>query len=271
VRKLCDPGTHRNIVSVFNRGKIPGQMIWFLDMERCDLNLEVYILRQWTPRLHRTVPFLTGIDICPTSEKINQVGEIIEDIVKGVGFIHSQQMIHRDLKPRNSIRILSQELTILVLYSRDQNAWQIADFGLTTEGTSQRSYTTHYSRGTSSYRAPELVRNGQFNNKVDIWAVGCILYEIVTHRKAFATDNAVYDYSAQHSFTGAKLTLPLDLEIYQDEKFEDSIGELIYKMLKIDPSIRPSAVDLMCSLRLAFKSEDISESEPEEMAMSMEE
>src|SRR5271155_1844761 len=135
----------------------------------------------------------------------------MRDVVKGVAFIHSQQMIHRDLKPRNGSRTLLPELTFLVLYSRAQHSWKIADFGLTTEGTSQRSYTTHYSRGTSSYRAPELVRSGAYNNKVDIWALGCILYEIVTLRKAFSTDNAVYEYSMQQALDEERVRLPLDL------------------------------------------------------------
>ena len=243
-------------------------MVWYIDMERCDLNLEVYIVRDWKPELHRAVPFFTNIDLCPTREKINQVGEIMKDVVKGVAFIHSQQMIHRDLKPRNGTPKSSRELTILVLYSRARDAWKIADFGLTTEGTSQRSYTTHYSRGTSSYRAPELVRSGTYNNKVDIWAIGCILYEVVTLQKAFATDTAVYDYSVQHAFNGEQAKLCLDLGVYQDDEFEKSIEELIYMMLEIDPSLRPSTVDLMLSLELAFREKEApSESEPEEMTV----
>lgn len=242
-------------------------MIWFIDMERCDLNLETYISRDWTPELHASVPFFTTIDICPTSQRIQQVGEIIRDIVKGVAFIHSQQLVHRDLKPRNGNPTMFRDVTILVLYSRPQHSWKIADFGLTTEGTSQKSYTTHYSRGTSSYRAPELVRTGTFNNKADIWAVGCIVYEVVTLQKAFSTDNAVYDYSVQHAFTGEKVKLPLDLGVYHDAEFEEAISDLIHSMLEVDLSLRPSAVELMLRLELAFRESELrSESEAEAMA-----
>jgi len=161
-----------------------------------------------------------------------------------------------------------RELTFLVLYSRAQHSWKIADFGLTTEGTSQRSYTTHYSRGTSSYRAPELVRSGTYNNKVDIWALGCILYEIVTLRKAFSTDNAVYEYSMQQALDEERVRLPLDLSVYKDEWFEKVIGDLLHTMLEIDSSMRPSAADLMLRLELAFRERELdSESEAENMTL----
>jgi len=142
------------------------------------------------------------------------------------------------------------------------------DFGLTTEGTSQRSYTTHYSLGTSSYRAPELVRSGTYNNKVDIWAVGCILYEVVTLQKAFSTDNAVYEYAVQQASNGEMVKLPLDLGIYQDEWFEKVIGDLIRAMLQVDSSMRPSAADLMLRFELAFRERELdSESEAENMTL----
>lgn len=68
-----------------------------------------------------------------------------------------------------------------MLYSRQQHAWKVADFGLSTEGTAVRAKTTVLGRGTPGYRAPELLReeHATFNNKVDIWAMGCILYQII--------------------------------------------------------------------------------------------
>ena len=81
---------------------------------------------------------------------------------------------------------------------------------VTTEGTSGRVHTTHYVKGTSSYRSPELVKDGIYTNKVDIWAMGCIFYEIIFRHKAFRNDNAVYDYYHHHKATGEKVGLPFD-------------------------------------------------------------
>jgi serine/threonine protein kinase len=68
--------------------------------------------------------------------------------------------------------------------------WKVADFGLTSQGTSQSLHYTEFARGTSGYRAPELLLQDTavYNNKVDIWALGCILFELVVGTKPFTTD-----------------------------------------------------------------------------------
>src|SRR5947207_315012 len=82
---------------------------------------------------------------------------------------------------------------ILVLYSHRSKCWKITDFGFTAEGTSKRAHTTRLARGSSSYWAPELLAEiAQYTNKVDIWALGCILYELVCGKRAFAGDWAVF-------------------------------------------------------------------------------
>ena len=73
----------------------------------------------------------------------------------------------------------------LMMYSCGSTFWKIGDFGLTSTATSKGQIATKYSRGTCSYRSPELLREGRFNNKADIWALGCIVYELFTANKAF--------------------------------------------------------------------------------------
>src|SRR5438105_8415469 len=87
----------------------------------------------------------------------------------------------------------------LVLYSFRNQLWKIADFGTTSEATSKQFCTTPYSRGTSSYRAPEILdqQNPKYNNKADIWALGCIIYEVFTGARAFSSDLAVFTYKFQ--------------------------------------------------------------------------
>jgi serine/threonine protein kinase len=105
VAKLCKPGTNKNIVSVFRHGTLTASHFYFLDMELCELNLEHYIERKWTPLITAKVPYFTNEQ--PTRMRTSQIWDIMEDISSGVGFIHLQNEIHRDLKPRNG-KLLSQ-------------------------------------------------------------------------------------------------------------------------------------------------------------------
>jgi len=84
------------------------------------------------------------------------------------------------------------------MFSLRDTTWKITDFGLASEGTSKKLVTSNYGRGKPSYRAPELILNSKsgFNNKVDIWSLGCILFEMVTGTKAFNGDHAVLQYGA---------------------------------------------------------------------------
>jgi serine/threonine protein kinase len=129
---------------------------------------------------------------------------------------------------------------IPVLYSRNDSAWKIADFGFTTEGTSGRCIVSSARRGTSSYRAPEFFdENATFSNKLDIWSVGCILYEIAIGKKAFANDMAVWNYCR----SDVPFNVPLNNTF--DRMSEEAIARNVVGMLQRDASLRPSASDLL--------------------------
>lgn len=66
---------------------------------------------------------------------------------------------------------------------------------MSAEATSKRGITSILARGTGGYRAPELIRDiHQFTNKVDIWALGCILHELTNKSEAFKDDWDVRTY-----------------------------------------------------------------------------
>jgi serine/threonine protein kinase len=114
--------------------------------------------------------------------------------------------------------------------------WKLADFGLSTHVSSKSLGVTTSIRGTSGYFAPEFFKfietgnnTASYSNEVDIWALGCILYEFVVGKRAFESDY----FTLQCKFTGV---LP---EITLDEYFRDEDKELIQgsvtRMLSIDP------------------------------------
>jgi serine/threonine protein kinase len=98
--KLCQTGAHPNIVAVYDLGKLPKSSFYFLDMERCDLNLRSYIYGKWTSNIMQKVPELVHTT---RDERAVELRNIMLGITNGVAFIHSHEEIHRDLKPHNSM------------------------------------------------------------------------------------------------------------------------------------------------------------------------
>ena len=225
-------------MSVFDHGPLSASY-HYLDMELCDINLESWIERKWTEEIEKKLAYLTG-DF-PSRMRMAQIWDVMEDVTSAVGFIHSQNEIHRDLKPRNSNALALSIMLIPVLYSHKDQAWKIADFGITSEGTSRNALTTRYSRGTSSYRAPELIRDGKYTNKIDIWAIGCIFYELVFKSKAFSGDASVLNYALDNISSGHILSLPFEPDIVTDEARKVFISRIILQMLNTDPFKRPEA------------------------------
>jgi serine/threonine protein kinase len=91
-------------------------------------------------------------------------------IIHGLKYMHKHGFFHRDLKPEN------------LLIGND--VVKIADFGLARETRSRPPYTDYVS--TRWYRAPEvLLRDVKYNSPIDIWALGCIMYELYAFRPLF--------------------------------------------------------------------------------------
>lgn len=132
-------------------------------------------------------------------------------------------------------------LTVKVLYSEKDRKWKVTDFGLTMAATSKKLRTTQYARGTGGYRAPELVRDDpRYNQKADIFAAGCILFELATRgkKKAFNDDFAVREYAISPS---PELDIPLDaIKI----PWREEVSKVILDTLSIDPLRRPPAAEL---------------------------
>jgi serine/threonine protein kinase len=127
---------------------------------------------------------------------------------------------------------------MLVLYSRKDNTWKLADFGLTSEGSNTKIVMTVNARGTAGYRAPELLMDASaFTQKSDIWSAGCILFELAIGEKRFATDVAVL----YHRDANPQLNIELD---GFDENTATLIIDSIQRMHDAEPQRRPPASEL---------------------------
>jgi len=255
IKKLCS-GCHPNIVEVLRIGELKDSPYYFIDMELCDINLQDYIYRDDSKTLPDAIPYF--IKDASSQVKALQIWNIIQQIASGVAFIHSHHETHRDIKPQNSnssflfpfpsCAVRVGILISIVLFSRKDSEWKIADFGLTSEGGSKTFLTSQLGRGTESYRAPELVTQKEYNNMVDIWAIGCILYELATFKKAFSNDFEVYEYSK------GQISFEVVIDGF-DETSATSMEELILRILKVEPKDRPSAGDLVTEFRKLAEAE----------------
>ncbi|XP_031111832.1 receptor-like kinase TMK4 [Ipomoea triloba] len=96
------------------------------------------------------------------------------DVARGIEYLHSlahQSFIHRDIKSSN------------ILLSNDMRA-KVADFGLVRKAPNDKSSFETRVAGTFGYLAPEYATTGRATNKVDVYAFGVVLMEIITGKKA---------------------------------------------------------------------------------------
>jgi Protein kinase domain len=130
-----------------------------------------------------------------------------------------------------------------VLYSRKDGVWKLADFGLSKRLSSQSAGFTSRGHGTNGYLAPEfllcLEDKIPFNRQLDIWSLGCILYELVVARQLFV-DNY---YAMRCKDTGVLPDITFDGFFGENDK--EPIRNAFTRMLSLDPEARPAARDLL--------------------------
>lgn len=174
--------------------------------------------------------------------------EIILGIVTGLENIHRYGP-HKDLKPSNSLSPSHVEFTFTVLIDRtpegrfvSQNVY-VSDWGL--------PYCSHFPvkgkpadvPGTYAYIAPEIFRDGEtaITTKSDMWAVGCIGYELCIGQKLADNRQDLQNY-VEH---GESSPVHLDhLMVNIPRRFNNNVHEIIRACLYWDPQQRCSAVNL---------------------------
>jgi serine/threonine protein kinase len=147
----------------------------------------------------------------------------IVELVKGMKFIHSQNLIHGDLKPTN------------ILIDDDHNI-KISDFG--TSRVFERDVTM-MNAGTPLYMSPETA-DGHYDNKIDVYSFGIVVYEIVTGNGLFSDE-------------GNKTRLYLDMQNGKRPDIPKEVlpftRELISKCWSQESSKRPSFNEIWTLLK----------------------
>jgi tetratricopeptide (TPR) repeat protein len=125
--------------------------------------------------------------------------------------------------------------------------WKITDFGTSAEATSKKSLQTSLRRGTASYRAPEVLSDtASYTNKVDIWALGCIAFELASGRKAFSGDWDVRKHALEPS------SKPPQILSMWPKFMQHQFQDIVVELLQVEYPNRPSSTQLASKLRVSL-------------------
>ena len=149
------------------------------------------------------------------------VASLMKDIISAVYFLHNMNppIIHRDIKPENVL--LTEKLTA-----------KLTDFGWSNYIQEDGKRTTVC--GTPIYLAPEIIKEKGHDEKVDIWCIGVLLFELSTGTVPFPGNDIE---TLESNILKLKIQWPKDINI--DAK------NLISKILKLDPNARISLPEML--------------------------
>ena len=147
------------------------------------------------------------------------IWRIFIQLVKGLKALHDLKILHRDLKSAN-VFLLSDGTAKL----GDLNVSKVARRGL--------GYTQ---TGTPYYASPEVWKDQPYDNKSDIWSLGCVLYEMITLKPPFRAQNmeGLYNKVIKGQFN----RIP--------DRFSNELFEIVKLLLKVKTKERPTCAQIL--------------------------
>ena len=153
------------------------------------------------------------------SEKL--IWKLFIQICLGLHYLHNHKILHRDIKTKNIF--LNEDFSV-----------KIGDLGIAKILENTTSYA-HTFIGTPYYLSPELCKDLPYNDKSDVWSLGCVLYEMVTLKHPFEAKTRVeiYDkiingnYEGIDKYYSLELRRMIDLLLIKDEKKRPKICEIL--------------------------------------------
>jgi serine/threonine protein kinase len=225
--------THANVCSVFDFGEADGE--YFMAME--------YLVGEPLSRVHRRV--LSNVDQRSSPLLPARMARVIAQACEGLHAAHELQdangkslhVVHRDVSAEN----------LFVTYN---GATQVVDFGIAH--ASQRVHHTEAGqvKGTFPYMAPEQMTAAAVDRRVDVWALGAVLWELLTLRRLFLRDT---DVNTMYAVLSGEIRPPSD----HRSDVPPELDEIVMNALQRSPDERwQSAREMGKALRRFLSNQD---------------
>lgn len=198
-------------------------------------------------RLYIVMELLEGESLFSILERegalsLKRAAQIIQGVLAGLSEAHSHGIIHRDLKPAN------------IFITRSVVGYEIAkilDFGIAkkTQGDNRLLTQTQQILGTPQYMSPEQLHKEQLDQRTDLYAVGLLLYELLSGEPTYQADNLLIPHSLRSMPPEVRVMWlqmhappsPLDIP--------KSLWNICKSLLEKEPTDRPtSATEVIESL-----------------------
>lgn len=161
--------------------------------------------------------------------------KIITQICSALFYLHQSDYIYYDLKPDN----------ILVKKTEGEPLVKLIDLGFAEKNSLEQDKlnSTEYVRGTAEYIAPELLKKEKYDNRVDLYSLGIILYRIVYKKFPFDTNNELKIYKAH---------LEKDF-VFKKSGYSKELIDVIKKLLEKEPGKRyKNSLEVLFDLNVPF-------------------
>jgi tetratricopeptide (TPR) repeat protein len=208
MRSLRVPG----VVRVHDAGA-EGELLWFA-MDLVD-----------------GVPFDTFVQRSPPAERATLAARVGAQLLETLAGLHGAGAIHRDVKPSNVLVDASNRVHLL-------------DLGIVRFfGDAERQHTTRTGElvGTLPFMAPEQLAGAPFDERIDVWAAGILLYESIGGKRERPKNTVAWIPK-----TCLERPVPLAVRI---PDLPLALSDVIARMLNVDPEDRPTAAQAAAALR----------------------
>ena len=194
---------HPNIVSIRDRG-IEGDQLW-ISMQFIDGTDAAGLIQQ-------------GPAALPPARAVN----IVAEAAKGLDYAHRHGLLHRDVKPAN----------LLISTDDEGDKVVVTDFGIARTLDDNTALTSTGSfLATIAYAAPELIEGRAIDHRIDVYALGCTLFEMLTGSVPFARPNPV-------AMMHAHITAPAPHPSEKNRSVPPALDLVIERAMAKDPADR---------------------------------